>query len=136
MTDDDIILAGEYALGLLDPATEASAGARATTDAEFAAEIQAWRQRLQPMVDGNDVPAPSDLWQKIVASLPTQSGQDNSGGNVRLWQSIAGFSTIAAAILAVLLLQQPAPVSAPEPATPLIAALKVLMSLVSCCWPL
>lgn len=121
--EDDIILAGEYVLGLLDPATEASAVARMATDAEFATEVEAWRQRLQPMVDVNDRLAPRDLWKKIEAALPKQTGQDNAGGNVRLWQSLAGLSTIAAAILGVILLQQPSPVAPPEPAAPLIAAL-------------
>jgi anti-sigma-K factor RskA len=121
--DDDIALAGEYVLGLLDSATEASAAARIATDAEFAAEVEAWRRRLQPIVDGNDTPAPPVVWRKVMAALPEQSGQDNAGGNVRLWRALAGLSTSAAAILAVILLQQPAPVAPPEPRAPLIAAL-------------
>lgn len=122
--EDDIILAGEYVLGLLDAATEASAVARMATDTEFAAEVGAWRHRLQPMVEGLDAPAPPVVWQRIKAALPKQTGQDNSGGNVRLWQSLAGLSTIAAAILGVILLQQPTPVAPPpEPSAPMVAAL-------------
>ncbi len=121
--EDDFTLAGEYVLGLLDPATEASASARIAIDADFAAEVDAWRLRLQPMIDGNDTPAPPHVWRKIENAIPTQTGQDNSRGNVRLWQMLTGLSTIAATILAVILLQQPAPVASPEPAAPLIAAL-------------
>ena len=123
LNEEDIALAGEHVIGLLDPSEEALAAARIATDAEFAAEVEAWRQRMEPMVDGNDTPAPSELWNNIVANLPKQSGQDNSTNNVRVWKSLAGISTIAAAIMAVILLQQPAPVVLPEPATPLIAAL-------------
>ena len=121
--EDDIALAGEYVLGLLDPAAQASAVARMATDTEFANEVEAWRRRLQPMIDGHDTPAPPHLWPQIEAALPKQSRQDNVGANVRLWQSIAGLSTIAAAILAIILLQQPSPVAPPEPSPPMIAAL-------------
>ena len=123
LNEDDIALAGEHVIGLLDPSADALAAARVATDAEFAAEVEAWRQRLQPMIDGNDTPVSPDVWQKIAAALPKQSGQDNSGGNVRVWQFLSGISTVAAAIMAVILLQQPAPVVLPERAAPLIAAL-------------
>lgn len=121
--EDDFALAGEYVLGLLDPATEALVRARIATDDDFAAEVDAWRLRLQPMIDDNETPAPPHVWRKIEAALPMQSGQDNSGGNVRFWQMLTGLSTVAAAIMAVILLQQPAPVAPPEPSAPLIAAL-------------
>ena len=123
LNEEDIALAGEHVIGLLDPSADALSAARVATDAEFSAEVEAWRQRLQPMIDGNDTPVSPDVWHKIAAALPKQSGQDNSSGNVRVWQSLAGISTIAAAIMAVILLQQPAPVVLPEPAAPLIAAL-------------
>ena len=123
LNEEDIALAGEHVIGLLDPSADALAAARVATDAEFSAEVEAWRQRLQPMIDDNDTPVTPDVWHKIAAALPKQSGQDNSGGNVRLWQSLAGISTIAAAVMAVILLQQPAPVVLPEPAAPLVAAL-------------
>jgi anti-sigma-K factor RskA len=123
MTEDDIVLAGEFVLGLLDAATEASAVARVATDATFASEVEAWRLRLQPMVDGNETPAPVKLWPKIEAALPKQSGQDGPTGNVRLWQSLTGFSSVAAAILGVLLLQKPEVVAPPAQQAPLIAAL-------------
>ncbi len=123
LSDDDIALAGEYVLGLLDPAADATTVARIATDPEFSAEVDAWRLRLQPMVDGNDSAAPLGVWQKIETALPMQSGQDNSGGNVRFWQMLTGLSSAAAAILAVILLQQPAIVVPPEPTAPLIAAL-------------
>ena len=123
LNEDDVALAGELVLGLLDPSAEALAAARVATDSEFANEVEAWRCRFQPMLDGNDTPVSADIWHKIATALPKHTGQDNSNGSVRLWQSLAGLSTIAAAIMAVILLQQPAAVVLPEPATPLIAAL-------------
>lgn len=123
LDDDDIALAGEYVLGLLDPAAEASAAARVATDANFAGEVDAWRLRLQPMIDGADTAPPPSVWEFVAANLPQPTGQGVGRGAVRIWQALAGASTMAAAILAVLLLQQPAPVVAPAPAAPLVAAL-------------
>ncbi len=121
--EDDIALAGEYVLGLLDQASEAFVSARIATDPDFAAEVEAWHVRLQPMIEGNDTPAPPHVWDEIQVALPRPTGQDNAGGKVRFWQALTGLSTAAAAVLAVILLQQPAPVTPPPPAAPLIAAL-------------
>ena len=77
LNEEDIAVAGEYVLGLLDPSADALAAARVATDAEFSAEVEAWRQRLQPMIDGNDTPVSPDVWHKIADALPKQSGQDN-----------------------------------------------------------
>lgn len=123
LSEDDIALAAEYVLGLLDAAGEASANARMATDAEFAAEVAAWRTRLQPMVDGNDTPVAPHVWAAIEASLPAETGQDGTRGSVRLWQILTGLSATAAAVLAVLLLQQPVPVTPPVVSPPLVAAL-------------
>lgn len=123
LNENDIALAGEYVLGLLDSANEALVAARITTDADFAAEVEAWCLRLRPLVDGNDVPVPPYLWQKIEDALPQPTGQDKGTANVRLWQALTGISASAAAILAVILLQQPTPVVPALPDAPLVAAL-------------
>jgi anti-sigma-K factor RskA len=122
MTQDDIALAAEYALGLLDSAGHASASARIATDAAFAAEVEAWRVRLQPMLDGADVPAPDHLWPAIAAKLPALSVQDNIKGRLRFWQMTSLGSGAVAAVLAGLLFLQPKPVPQ-TPAAPLVAAL-------------
>ena len=123
LDEDDIALAGEYVLGLLDAAADASASARVATDPQFAVEVEAWRVRLQPIIDSNDALAPPHIWNVIEAALPKQTLQDNAGGNARIWQVLAGLSTSVAAILAIMLLQQPAAVVPPAPVAPLIAAL-------------
>jgi anti-sigma-K factor RskA len=122
INEDDIALAAEYVLGLLDAATSASAEARITVDAVFAHEVEAWRIRLQPMLSG-DVDPPSYLWSAIETSLPQPTGQDLDSGKLTFWRTLTGMSVSAAAILGILLLQRPD--AAPEVSrpAPLIAAL-------------
>lgn len=80
--EDDIALAGEFVLGLLDSAGEAAVSARIATDAAFAAEVKAWRLRLEPMVDGNDTPPPSHMWSAIINAMPQPTDQDIGKENV------------------------------------------------------
>jgi anti-sigma-K factor RskA len=121
LTQDDIALAGEYALGLLDTAGTASAAARAATDTAFAAEVEAWRERLAPMLGGTDEAAPAYLWPAIEAKLRGPVAQDNTN-HIRFWQLTSFASAGVAAVLAALLILKPAP--APQvPNAPLIAAL-------------
>jgi anti-sigma-K factor RskA len=122
LSEDDIALAGEYVLGLLDAAGEATANARIATDAAFAAEVEAWRERLAPMLAGDEAP-PAHIWDAVQNSLPAPTGQDVGSGKLLFWRTLTGISVSAAAILAVLLLQTPDPVAPPAPETPLIAAL-------------
>ena len=126
LAQEDIMFAGEYALGLLDTASAATAAARCATDAAFALEVDAWRERLLPMLDGQDEAVPAHIWSGIAAKLPAQhlvaGVQDNDKGRVRFWQMTSLGATGVAAALAVLLFLQPQP--APEaPSTPMVAAL-------------
>ena len=121
LSEDDIALAGEYVLGLLDSAEQATLGARAATDAPFAAEVDAWRERLQSMAGGAEVPAPDHLWSAIERTLPESTGQDFGRGQVRLWQGLTAVSMAIAAYLGFLNWNQPAvPL---DTRAPLIAAL-------------
>ncbi len=122
LSEDDIALAGEFVLGLLDAAGEATASARVATDTAFAAEVEAWRDRLAPMLTGDEV-APAHIWDAIQSSLPSQTGQDNGTGKLLFWRTLTGISVIAAAILGILVLQKPEAVAPPAPEAPLIAAL-------------
>lgn len=121
-TEEDIALAGEYVLGLLDVAGNAMAEARIATDAAFAKEVEAWRVRLQPMLAG-DVDPPARLWDSIEKSIPPEAIQDLGLGKLAFWRTLTGMSVSAAVILGILLLQKPDIESAPRPAKPLIAAL-------------
>jgi anti-sigma-K factor RskA len=121
LTEDDIAMAGEFVLGLLDPAAEAQANARIATDVDFAAEVEAWRVRLAPMLDGGDVAAPANGWSRVAAALPRESVQGRSGAGP--WKWATGFSAIAAALFAVLYFMQPPSVAPPTASAPLVAAL-------------
>jgi anti-sigma-K factor RskA len=101
-SEDDIALAGEYVLGLLDPAETASAQARAATDTAFAAEVDAWRERLQSMAAGADIPAPDHVWSCIQNALPATTGQDTGRGSLRIWQGLTALSMAVAAYFGML----------------------------------
>jgi anti-sigma-K factor RskA len=122
LSEDDIALAGEYVLGLLDTAAEASANARIATDGEFAAEVEAWRERLAPMLAGDETP-PAHLWDAIQDAIPSPTGQDTGSGKLLFWRTLTGISVGAAAILGILLMQKTDVITPPAPEAPLIAAL-------------
>ena len=123
LNEDDIALAAEYVLGLLDVAGEAQARARIATDAGFAAEVEAWQLRLEPLLAGEEAPPSSHIWGGIEAALPTASGQDTGTSKLLFWRTLTGVSVSAAAILGILLLQKPDTPAVPAPEAPLIAAL-------------
>ncbi len=122
LTQDDTALAGEYVLGLLDNAAQAAASARVASDHDFAAEVEAWRLRLQPMLEGADEAPPTHIWPGITAKLPANPAQDNEKGRVRFWQMTSLASGAVAAVLAGILFLQTPPVPQVQPA-PLVAAL-------------
>ena len=122
LTEDDIILAGEYVLGLLDAAHEAAATARIAVEPAFAAEVEAWRVRLMPMLGTEQAPPPH-IWTNIENALPASTGQDLGSGQLTFWRAISGLSVTAAIFMAVLLLQKPEAAPQLAPQNPMVAAL-------------
>lgn len=122
MTDDDFTLAGEYVLGLLDAGQEAVVVARIAVDSDFAAEVEAWRLRLDPLL-GPEETAPADMWSKIEMGLPAPTLQDVGSSKLTFWRALTGISMTAAVFLGVLLLQRPAPTTPVVDSSPMIAAL-------------
>jgi anti-sigma-K factor RskA len=122
LTDDDIALAGEFVLGLLDPAEHAVAQARLATDVTFAAEISTWEGHLIPLLDGVDVLPREAIWKNIQSGIGRPTGQDNRPRAIRFWQGLSIVSTAAALLLGVIVLDR-APQPPPITAAPLIAAL-------------
>jgi anti-sigma-K factor RskA len=118
LTEDDIALAGELALGILDSAETAQANARCTKDAEFAAEVEAWRERLLPMLDDVSAAPPADAWDRISTALNDATGSpaSNDNGALRLWKGLTALSGSIAAVLAIMLFSQPSalPFGGPE----------------------
>lgn len=112
------LLAAELALGVLDGTERAAAEARAGADAGFAALVEAWRERLAPMLELADVPPPTDGWARIERVLPANDDTVPAVGTAARGWRIATFLTgsIAAALAFVLVARPPAlfPPSAPQ----------------------
>ncbi|MGB5077453.1 MAG: anti-sigma factor [Sphingorhabdus sp.] len=123
LSEDDIALAGEFALGLLDVPTTALAAARISTDGEFGREVEAWRTRFLPMVANFDTPVRPIVWEAINNALPPSTAQENGSSGLTLWRTLTGLSVGIAAILGIMLFQRPTPVTTPAPSTQLVAAL-------------
>lgn len=123
MTEEDDILAAEFALGLLDEAEAAAVQARARTDGPLSLRIAWWRDQLAPLASEVATPAPVGVWKKIEAQLP---GNDNSTTLMQRWRAaaVAAMSVAAALLLFIAVRPLPAPMIV-EPAMPMpmIAAL-------------
>jgi anti-sigma-K factor RskA len=118
LTHDDMALAAEAALGLLDPAEHAQAQARMTQDRAFAEEVNQWQGRFLPLIDGTNEEPPARVWNAITSQIRPSTGQDNRLG---WWKALSALSTSAAAIMGFLLINQPSQPTAPH--TTLVAAL-------------
>lgn len=98
---DDVILAGEYALGVLEREDRARAAGRAARDGAFAARIVDWELRLAPL--GLEVPAISPrpaLKKKVLAAV---FGEASAGAPTKLAAAL-NFWRIAAVAMAALAL--------------------------------
>ena len=122
MTEQDVTQAGEFVLGLLDAGQEAVVAARITTDPDFAAEVEAWRLRLNPLLGPEQAP-PADLWSKIEKALPADTQQDLGTGKLVFWRALTGISMTAAIFMGILLVQKPTSVPPSANPTTMVAAL-------------
>jgi anti-sigma-K factor RskA len=120
-------LAAEHALGLLGANARAEAEARAARDPAFAALVDAWRQRLAPMLEAVESVAPAaGMWGRIERALPAN---DNAAvrRRLRFWRgATAGALGLAAASLAVAVMlaaRPPVTLQPPAPAPILNASL-------------
>ncbi|MBI1197459.1 MAG: hypothetical protein GC203_06310 [Phenylobacterium sp.] len=96
--------AAEHALGVLNASERAEAENRMARDPVFAADVEAWRARLAPMLESIEpVAPPESLWTRIERLLPAN---DNGAlmNRVRFWRNSAmgGFGLAAAGIAAAL----------------------------------
>jgi anti-sigma-K factor RskA len=104
---DDNVLAGEFALGLLEGRELEAFERRLARDQYLQAEVARWRDRLSPL----DATVPSgraspQLWDKIESSLATRRGAIDArpGWTERLWENLgfwrgASFAGAAASVL-------------------------------------
>lgn len=121
MTDEDDILAAEFALGLLDPAEAEAVQLRARTDGPLSLRIAWWRDQLAPLAREVEAVPPESVWTKIAAGI---GANDNVPADARPWKwATGGMGAIAAALLAVVVLRPlPTPVTPPSVAAPAAAA--------------
>ncbi|WP_136066562.1 anti-sigma factor [Modicisalibacter radicis] len=118
MTDADALdmLAAEFVLGTLDARERASVARRRLNEPELEACIQAWEARLAPLGDEIESIAPSpDLLARIERRIDALDESPVSPqvvalrGRLKRWQWSTGLASLAALLLAAVLLFQPRP---------------------------
>jgi anti-sigma-K factor RskA len=112
-TDPDarIILAGEYVLGTLDARTAKAVAQALMHDADLAGLVADFEQKFAPMVNLAVPEAPPvDLWSRIESAItpPVKvAAPAPTSGWLRLWQGWAIGASLAAAVLAVIVILPP-----------------------------
>jgi anti-sigma-K factor RskA len=114
---EDEAFAAEHALGVLNAAERAAAELRMAREPAFAAHVDAWRERLAPMLAAiAPVEPPSALWPRIERGLPAN---DNGGRGVKFWRGWAmGGMGLAAASMAAVVVLATRPPTIIQPPTP------------------
>src|ERR1700722_7300594 len=95
------VLAAEYALGTLNEAEQAHAEALMRADREFAAEVEKWRSRFDPLLAAvPDIqPAPGVL--DAILSVIGEEEATQSGEIIRLRRKVSRLQWTAGAITAI-----------------------------------
>lgn len=146
VTRDDPMIAAEWALGLLEGEELLAARGKYATDPAFAWRKEWWDGWFAPLSDAMPGTEPGEhVWNGIAARVTASqaaadapSGAAAAGANVvalearvRLWQRVAGLSSIAAAALLAWVALTPAQTPlAPQPAQiaaapPLVATVPI-----------
>jgi anti-sigma-K factor RskA len=124
ITGDELdLLAGEFALGLLEGEERARAMRLLAADADFRNRVARWSGRFAPMLDEvESVPPPADLWARVakaIAAVQVQARPEGSNvvqlrRKINLWRGYSAAATAIAASLALFLVTRPdAPIPAP-----------------------
>jgi anti-sigma-K factor RskA len=115
--EDRDLLAGTYALGVLDRAEAAEVAAAMATDPALRTAVDAWEVRLAPLAAMvAPVAPPPELWSRIVASADLGAMAPRETLTRRAWRSApfwrattATALAIAAAFAAIAFLHGPSP---------------------------
>lgn len=102
-SEDSIVLAGEYVLGLLDERDSADIERRLAHDKDLAASIAQWRRRFDELDATAPALAPSpQLWPTIERAIatpaPTARSPFDLWRNLQFWRG-AAFAAAAACLL-------------------------------------
>jgi anti-sigma-K factor RskA len=103
---DDELLAAEFVLGVLAGTDRAAAQRLLERDGKFARMVADWEQKLAPWAgEIDEVAAPPQVWDRIAASLPTQTAE--SAGwwqNLAFWRGLSlATGALAAACIGALI---------------------------------
>ncbi len=102
MTDEQRALAGEYVLGTLSIAERDEAERLLRSSSSFAAEVQMWRRRLDPMNAGlAPVAPPPELRSRIEARMGGTISAAPSGMVVELRRKVGIWRTATIAVTAL-----------------------------------
>lgn len=109
-------LAAELALGVLEGTARAEAQRLCLSDPAFAAEVDAWRFRLSPLLSA--IPAavpPPQVWDAVAARIGDDlaTPPTSMARSLRFWRSAALASGALAASLALFIVVRPAQQIAP-----------------------
>lgn len=118
---DDETLAGEYALGVLSAGERLAVQQRIKNDANFAAIVAAWDDRLQPLSrEIAEERVPRRVWSELEGSLFRRDAAPTGLWNsAAFWRWLTAATSLGAAACVALLLLVPPPAGQP----PLVAAL-------------
>ena len=106
---DDLLLAGEFVLGVLDAEASAKVRTRIANEPAFARLVLDWEARLGPwLLEAGSVAPPPQLWPRLRTRLgwPAAAGGRHARGwnDAGTWRALAALATAAAiAALAVAL---------------------------------
>ncbi len=116
-------LAAEYVLGTLDAEEKAEAEALLRSSGAFAAEVEAWRRRLDPLLEAAPATPPAGVFEEVLAAIGArEDGAPAAIVQLRrraaIWKWTAAAATaLAASLLVVIASRIPGP-----PATPSFVA--------------
>jgi anti-sigma-K factor RskA len=105
MMRDDDILAGEYALGLLEGQELDAFERRLASDRALQRVVANWYAQFSVLdASAKPAPAPAALWSRIESSVGSARPVEKSGATERLWSSLgfwrgASFAGAAASLL-------------------------------------
>ena len=130
-SDDTVMLAGEYVLGVLDHDQMRVVAGRALSDAALDADIAAWERQLNPLAMlVPPLEPPAALWSRLTHSLDglilaahAASPHAAALRQVRLWRSATVAALVVAAGFAIAALLPP---GTPPQALTTVAALAPL----------
>jgi anti-sigma-K factor RskA len=113
---DDELLAAEFVLGVLAGTDRAAAQRLLERDRNFARMVADWEQKLAPWAgEVEEVAAPPQVWDSIVASLPAQTAAGAGWWqNLAFWRGLSlATGALAAACIGALIYLGSAPQKSP-----------------------